>query len=143
MKPKAPSRNILGAAKDLRKLEVLYDLNLITSAEKAAEQKAIESYLGINSQPAASKPAAAPAAARTTVSTAPVNPTEMIVSAGMEEVLAPKGKTINTVERLETVETLSAPAAPVNPVVTEAETAAPAVAAPAPQNIVPNVSSPF
>ncbi|MBQ7284840.1 MAG: hypothetical protein IJW72_01120, partial [Alphaproteobacteria bacterium] len=48
MKPKAPAKDILGAAQDLRKLEVLYDLNLITSAEKEAEKKAIEKYLGIN-----------------------------------------------------------------------------------------------
>ncbi len=48
MKPKAPSKDILEAAKDLRKLEVLYDLNLITSSEKAAEEKAVEKYLGID-----------------------------------------------------------------------------------------------
>lgn len=48
MRPKAPSRDILGAAKDLRKLEILYDLNLITSNEKIKEQKAIENYLGLN-----------------------------------------------------------------------------------------------
>lgn len=48
MSNKAPSKDIMGAAKDLRKLEVLYDLNLITSQEKEKEQKAIERYLGIN-----------------------------------------------------------------------------------------------
>ncbi|MBR6663696.1 MAG: hypothetical protein IKL33_02600 [Alphaproteobacteria bacterium] len=51
LKPKAPSKDILGAAKDLRKLEVLYDMNLITSAEKEAEKKQIEKYLGINKDP--------------------------------------------------------------------------------------------
>lgn len=51
MKRKAPSKDILSAAKDIRKLEVLYDLNLITSAEKDAEKKAIEKYLGINREP--------------------------------------------------------------------------------------------
>lgn len=47
MKPKAPSKDILSAAKDIRKLEVIYDLNLITSKEKEKEQKAIEKSLGI------------------------------------------------------------------------------------------------
>lgn len=47
MKPKAPSKDILSAAKDLRKIEVLYDLNLITSKEKEKEQKAIEKSLGM------------------------------------------------------------------------------------------------
>lgn len=52
MKPKAPAKDILTAAKDIRKLEVLSDLNLITSKEKAKEQSAIEKRLGIsNSAP--------------------------------------------------------------------------------------------
>lgn len=55
MKPKAPSKDILSAAKDVRKLEVIYDLNLVTSSEKAQEQKAIEKYLGINKTPPAPK----------------------------------------------------------------------------------------
>ena len=48
MKNKAPSKNILDAAGDLRRLEVLYNLDLITSNEKEAEKKAVEKYLGIN-----------------------------------------------------------------------------------------------
>lgn len=48
MHNKAPSKDIMGAAKDLRKLEVLSDLNLITSKEKAKEQQSIEKYLGIS-----------------------------------------------------------------------------------------------
>lgn len=48
MRNKAPAKDIMSAAKDLRKLEVLYDLNLITAKEKAKEQQAIEKYLGIN-----------------------------------------------------------------------------------------------
>ena len=48
IKNKAPSKNILDAAQDLRRLEVLYDLDLITSNEKTAEKKAVERYLGIN-----------------------------------------------------------------------------------------------
>lgn len=60
MSNKAPSKDIMGAAKDLRKLEVLQDLNLITSQEKSKEQIAVEKYLGINKAPAkaaAAKPA--------------------------------------------------------------------------------------
>ena len=65
LKNKAPSKNILDAAKDLRRLEVLHDLDLITENEKNAEKKAVERYLGINraptkkAVPAAAKPATA------------------------------------------------------------------------------------
>lgn len=59
MHPKAPATDILGAAKDLRKLEILSDLNLITSNEKTNEKKAIEKYLGINRATPAPKKAAA------------------------------------------------------------------------------------
>ena len=48
LKNKAPSRDVMGAAKDLRKLELLLDLGLITNKEKEAETKAIEGYLGVN-----------------------------------------------------------------------------------------------
>ena len=51
-KRKLPSKDIMTAAKNLRKLEVLYDLNLITSKEKEKEKAAIENYLGINRAPA-------------------------------------------------------------------------------------------
>ena len=51
MKPKAPAKDILTAAKDLRKLEVISELGLVTQNEKAQEQKAIESALGLNIQP--------------------------------------------------------------------------------------------
>lgn len=52
LKPQAPAKNILAAAKNLRKLEVISDLGLITSGEKAKEQAAIERNLGISTQPA-------------------------------------------------------------------------------------------
>lgn len=42
LKNKAPSKNILDAAKDIRKLEVLYDLNLITSKEKEKSRKPLK-----------------------------------------------------------------------------------------------------
>ena len=48
LKKKAPAKDIITAAKDLRKLEVIYDLNLITSDEKELEKKAIEKSLGLN-----------------------------------------------------------------------------------------------
>jgi len=51
VKNKAPSKNILDAAKDLRRLEVLYNLYLITESELEAEKKAIEKYLGIRREP--------------------------------------------------------------------------------------------
>ncbi len=50
-KKKLPSKDIMTAAKNLRKLEVLYDLNLITTNEKEKEKAAIENYLGINRAP--------------------------------------------------------------------------------------------
>ncbi len=63
LKNKAPNKDILNAAKDIRKLEVLYNLNLITTREKQAEQKAIEKALGIGNKASAPQPApvAAPA----------------------------------------------------------------------------------
>lgn len=47
LKRKTPSKDIISAAKDLRKLEVIYDLNLITSNEKEKERNAIEQSLGL------------------------------------------------------------------------------------------------
>lgn len=135
MAPKAPSKNILGAAKDLRKLEVLYDLNLITSKEKAAEQKAIEKYLGINRQPAKTAASAAPAQA-------PAAVPEIKIETKVEEVAVPQAsQPVNTVEKVNTVEVLS-PLVPA-PVTTTVEVPTPAPVNPGPQNIVPPVSSPF
>ena len=51
IKNKAPSKNILDAADDLRRLEILYDLNLITERERQSERKAVEKYLGIDNSP--------------------------------------------------------------------------------------------
>jgi len=50
LKRKSPSKDIISAAKDLRKLEVIYDLNLITKNEKQKEIQAIERSLGLNSK---------------------------------------------------------------------------------------------
>ncbi len=71
MQNKAPSKDILSAAKDIRKLEVIEELGLITNKEKAAEKKAIEKSLGLSraekAAPKAKKPVQtqAPAAAPT------------------------------------------------------------------------------
>ncbi len=60
LKNKAPAKDIMNAAQDIRKLEVLYDLNLITSKEKAREQQEIEKYLGINRETKSVAPTNAP-----------------------------------------------------------------------------------
>ena len=127
MKPKAPSKDILGAAKDLRKLEALYDLNLITSKEKAAEKKAIEKYLGINrAQP---KPAPAPAAV--VAQPKPVPAAQPAAPAQETGVTVPQPEQpLNTVEKIEKIEVIQ----PLPP--------APAAEG-APTNIVPNVTLPF
>ncbi len=54
-KRQLPTKDIMTAAKNLRKLEVLYDLNLITTNEKEKEKAAIENYLGINRAAATAK----------------------------------------------------------------------------------------
>ncbi len=94
MQPKAPSKDILGAAQDIRKLEVLYDLNLITAKEKEKEQKAIENYLGLNKTsapavkeaPKAPEPKPAPAAKTAQV--------EEISVEKIEEVSVPEGQNL-------------------------------------------------
>ena len=86
---KAPSKDILSAAKDMRKVEVIYEMNLITAKEKEKEQKAIEKYLGMNkndsseSAPVVQAPVAetpqlvineAPAQAPVAIQAAPIPP---------------------------------------------------------------------
>ena len=97
LKKKAPAKDIISAAKDLRKLEVVYDLNLITSSEKAKEQQAIEQSLGLKSQPAA-KPATTPKA-----TPAPVRKTAPEVKV-QEQIRISDGNNVSTV-----TETTSAP----------------------------------
>ena len=136
MKPKAPSRDILGAARDLRKLEVLYDLNLITSGEKTAEKNAVEKYLGINRDtPKPQADASASLTSEQTIQTVPAQPQnlqpEVIeVTTTVEEMPIPLKPEVNTVTKGD--EAVA--------VITKTETTP---AGPAPQNIVPNVSSPF
>ncbi len=109
IKNKAPSKNILDAANDLRRLEVLYDLNLITEAERNAEKKAVEKYLGINrdkpkpvvtSQPTpvnapevkveVTAPAAAPQQTTVTVTETTTQTTQPTVAPKAEEVKVPE-----------------------------------------------------
>lgn len=72
IKNKAPSKNVLDAANDLRRIEVLYNLNLITENERNAEQKAVEKYLGINRNPTEPKVVAKPEPAVSVEAPAPV-----------------------------------------------------------------------
>lgn len=136
-KPKAPSKNILNAAKDIRKLEALYDLNLITSAEKAAEKAAIEKYLGINKNPqpqtpkVPSTPAPQTSANPETITqAAPVGVVE--VKTTVEEMPIPLKTQIDTVTKNDSSVAL----------VTTTQDVLPSTQ-PQPKNLVPAVSSPF
>ena len=133
LKPKAPSRDILSAAKDLRKLEILYDLQLITSKEKATEKQAIEKYLGVNRTPTNTqnlKTQPAPQNANNTQTSANAAKEVMPVS----PVATPTVSEPNKEEIVESsVEIITSA-----PVVEN-----PADRTPAPQPLIPNVSSPF
>lgn len=118
MKPKAPAKDILGAAKDLRKLEILYDLNLITSKEKEKEQKAIEKHLGINRAPA--------------VAPTPIAPAATAVDSSSFEKDMSKEVEVKTVVQEEIITEVAEPSIVVD-----------APVADAPKSIVPEVSSPF
>lgn len=114
LKPKAPARDILSAAKDIRKLEVIYDLNLITSKEKEKEQLTIERSLGLNTKTAAKSKV--PAQTQTTMS-----------------------ETIELVpaQSLEAQASTPVSVAPAMPAI------APVAPSAAPQPLLPNVTSPF
>ena len=130
LKPKAPSRDILGAAKDLRKLEILQDLQLITTKEKEKEKQAVEKYLGVNrSQPKSMATTAEPEPA-TEKNAAQNIPHEAmpVARVATPTLTAPKPEVVESKVEIIT-------AAPL------AETAP--EPAPAPQPLIPNVSSPF
>lgn len=129
IKNKAPSKNILDAAKDLRRLEVLYDLNLITENEKNAEKKAVEKYLGINRTP--SKLAVAPVAASPA---AAENKTEV------KEIVKTPSQTTVTITETVTPAPAQAAAAIPSPAAPQTLPAAPVQTAPV---SVPEVTSPF
>ena len=136
MQNKIPSRDVMGAAKDLRKLEILYDLNLITAKEKAAEKAAIEKYLGINRTPAkkaAAKKVVKPAAQPCTIDnkSAPCTLTDKkteVKETPEKELVKTEIKVIEEVKNTP----VPAPAAPQK----QSGTAAP-------QPLIPAVSSPF
>ncbi|MBE6447888.1 MAG: hypothetical protein E7018_01130 [Alphaproteobacteria bacterium] len=162
LKRKAPSRDVLSAAKDLRKVEVLYDLNLITNSERVAEQHAIENYLGIKRDYSKDKPAENKIASQIEE---PANenpmfePQSVEVKTTVQETEVPIKANVNTVtqgddviavitktENMPThqlppqadVKTESAQPASVTPVVVQNNNSVSQ-----PQNIVPEVSSPF
>ncbi len=155
MARKAPSRTILGAAKDLRKLEVLYDLNLITSSEKAAEQKAIEKYLGINRAPATPK-TEVHKPVQTDASAQPQENKTIELQAPVTVSVTVPTQEVATVKEEQAVEALPAPQVQINTVetvtfpqglqpvsVSDAKAPASIVPVPASSAPVPNVSSPF
>ncbi len=121
LKKKAPSKNILDAATDLRRLEVLYDLNLITSAEKEAEKNAVEKYLGINKAP---QPTAK------TTNTATNNGVSEVTTTVSEQPIPLNAKVDTVTKGNESVAVITH----TEPLVKEELP---------PQNIVPDVSSPF
>lgn len=136
MQNKIPSRDVMGAAKDLRKLEILYDLNLITAKEKAAEKAAIEKYLGINRAPAkkaAAKKVVKPAAQPCTIDnkSAPC----ILTDKKTEVKETPEKELVKTeIKVIEEVKNTPVPA-PTTPQ-KQSGTAAP-------QPLIPAVSSPF
>ena len=136
MQSKIPSRDVMGAAKDLRKLEILYDLNLITAKEKAAEKAAVEKYLGINRAPV-KKASAAKKGIKTAAEpckldgkSAPCTLTDQkseVKETPKKEVVKTELKVIEEIK----AEPLQAPAAPQQ------------IKAVEPQPLIPAVSSPF
>lgn len=136
MQNKIPSRDVMGAAKDLRKLEILYDLNLITAKEKAAEKAAIEKYLGINRAPAkkaAAKKVVKPAAEPCTIDNKSAPCTLTDKKTEVKE--TPEKELVKTeIKVIEEVKNTPVPA-PTTPQ-KQSGTAAP-------QPLIPAVSSPF
>ena len=95
IKNKAPSKNILDAADDLRRLEILYDLNLITERERQAERKAIEKYLGIDNSPKQPEPAVVTTPAQTQAVTSQASTTEISQTKPAEESKTPENANPN------------------------------------------------
>ena len=127
LKRKAPAREIIPAAKDLRKLEVIYDLNLITADEKDKERAAIEQALGFHS-------------AATTEQTGALLPAtygqQQLVQPQTGQVQAPQPTiTVGEIIQESTPQTVSE-----QPIVQTIKTNKPTEEA---QPLIPNVSSPF
>lgn len=137
MKNKAPSRDVLSAAKDLRKLEMLYDLDLITTKEKEAEKAAIEKYLGLNrAAPAAKTAAKAPAKDEACPFGGPKpcvigKTSKKVENAKAAEVQIPEKEIIKT--EVKVIETVNEPETKIEEPIKTLE----------PQPLIPPVSSPF
>ena len=124
----------------MRKLEIVYDLNLITSGELTAEKKAIEKYLGIRKDE--TKPrnmdTSAPSASQTEATikqssesmAQPVQPVTTEVITTVEEVEVPLKTNVNTVTKNGETTAL----------IVKSEVVSSSTQ---PQNIVPEVTSPF
>lgn len=95
IKNKAPSKNILDAADDLRRLEILYDLNLITERERQAERKAIEKYLGIDNSPKQPEPAVVTTPTQTQAVTSQASATKINQTKPAEESKTPENANPN------------------------------------------------
>ena len=121
LKNKAPARDIMGAAKDLRKLELLLDLELITAKESEAEKKEIEKYLGVNR-----KEATASTSPKVEKNNSPMVANEAMPVTEVETpvLTAPKPEIVES-----SVEVITSNPEENNP--------------PTPQPLIPNVSSPF
>ena len=147
LKRKAPSKEIITAAKDLRKLEVLYDLNLITSSEKEKEKTLIEQALGLNGNSSATtegqiaqilpSPDQATVTVTTTATTVPVPVT---ITATQPQVIQQQPQIIQTTQDIVKL----AEPAPLTPEEVIAPATIPAnKPSPEAQPIIPAVSSPF
>ncbi len=145
IKNQAPSKNILDAAKDLRRLEALYNMGLITDSEREKEKKAIEKYLGIrhdepvaNSSVSAPVPVVAPVngtvVAPTTTSVAVEAPAPLAVQVAVpEQVSVPVA--VSVPEQIQIPATVTAPA-PLQVPASVQVTAPAAFSAPAPTDAV-------
>lgn len=120
LKNKAPSRDVMNAAKDLRKLELLLDLELITNKEKEEEKQAIEKYLGVNRQEK-EKVSDTPKEVKTQIAPAETMPAAVVPTPVLTE---PKPEIIEG-----SIEVISSAPETNNP--------------PSPKPLIPNVSSPF
>ena len=153
LKRKAPSKEIITAAKDLRKLEVLYDLNLITSGEKDKEKALIEQALGLNGNSSATtegqavQTGTAPDQTTVTVTTtATTVPVPVTITTAQPQVIAQPQIIQQQPQIIQTTQDIVklAEPAPITPEEVIAPTTIPAnKPSPEAQPIIPAVSSPF
>ena len=136
---KAPSREIITAAKDLRKLEVIYDLNLITSDEKAKEKAAIEQALGLGNKDTQPQTTAIETTPTVTVTTtATTVPVPVTITAAQPAIISPQQPQAQAI--INTTEESISPAAEE---ITAVSTIPASKATSEAQPLIPAVSSPF